>query len=86
MLVALEETGRHFGTKSRKPSWRNDYDGKRSHQKRIDALDQELLNLLNQRQTQAQASAASKTGRPGTLDFQREEEVWPTSCNLNPAL
>ena len=51
----------------------------------IDALDQELLNLLNQRQTLAQAIGRIKNqeGR-GTLDFQREEEVLAHLMHLNP--
>jgi chorismate mutase len=51
----------------------------------IDALDQELLNLLNQRQTLAQAIGRIK-GREGrgTLDFQREEEVLAHLMHLNP--
>ncbi len=51
----------------------------------IDALDQELLNLLNQRQSLAQAIGRIK-GREGrgTLDFQREEEVLAHLMHLNP--
>jgi len=51
----------------------------------IDALDQELLSLLNQRQSLAQAIGRIK-GREGqgTLDFQREEEVLAHLMHLNP--
>ena len=51
----------------------------------IDALDQELLNLLNQRQTLAQAIGRIKNREgQGTLDFQREEEVLAHLMHLNP--
>jgi chorismate mutase/prephenate dehydratase len=51
----------------------------------IDALDQELLNLLNRRQTLAQTIGRikGKEGQ-GTLDFQREEEVLAHLMHLNP--
>ena len=51
----------------------------------IDALDQELLALLNRRQTLAQTIGRikNKEGR-GTLDFQREEEVLAHLMHLNP--
>ena len=51
----------------------------------IDALDQELLTLLNRRQTLAQTIGRIKNqeGR-GTLDFQREEEVLAHLMHLNP--
>ena len=51
----------------------------------IDALDQELLTLLNRRQTLAQTIGRVKNreGR-GTLDFQREEEVLAHLMHLNP--
>jgi chorismate mutase / prephenate dehydratase len=51
----------------------------------IDALDQELLSLLNRRQTLAQTIGRIKNqeGR-GTLDFQREEEVLAHLMHLNP--
>ena len=51
----------------------------------IDALDQELLNLLNQRQTLAQAIGRIKNLQgQRTLDFQREEEVLAQLMGLNP--
>jgi len=51
----------------------------------IDALDQELLKLLNRRQTLAQdiGRIKGREGR-GTLDFQREEEVLAHLMHLNP--
>jgi chorismate mutase/prephenate dehydratase len=51
----------------------------------INALDQELVNLLNRRQTLAQAIGRIKN-RAGqrTLDFQREEEVLAQLMRLNP--
>ena len=51
----------------------------------IDALDQELLTLLNRRQTLAQTIGRIKNleGR-GTLDFQREAEVLAHLMHLNP--
>jgi chorismate mutase/prephenate dehydratase len=51
----------------------------------IDALDQELLALLNRRQTLAQTIGRLKNleGR-GTLDFQREAEVLAHLMHLNP--
>src|SRR5512135_3028074 len=51
----------------------------------IDALDQELLRLLNRRQTLAQTIGRIKNreGR-GTLDFQREEEVLAHLMHINP--
>ena len=51
----------------------------------IDALDQELLTLLNRRQSLAQTIGRikNKEGR-GTLDFQREEEVLANLMHLNP--
>jgi len=50
----------------------------------INALDQELVNLLNRRQTLAQAIGRIKN-RAGqrTLDFQREEEVLAQLMRLN---
>jgi len=51
----------------------------------IDVLDQELLTLLNRRQSLAQTIGRikNKEGR-GTLDFQREEEVLAHLMHLNP--
>ncbi|MEW6660760.1 MAG: prephenate dehydratase [Thermodesulfobacteriota bacterium] len=51
----------------------------------INDLDQELLSLLNRRQTLAQAIGRIKN-RQGqrTLDFQREEEVLANLLRLNP--
>jgi len=51
----------------------------------IDALDEELLRLLNRRQTLAQAIGRIKN-RSGqrTLDFQREEEVLARLMHVNP--
>ena len=51
----------------------------------IDALNQELLTLLNRRQTLAQTIGhiKNKEGQ-GTLDFQREEEVLAHLMHLNP--
>jgi len=51
----------------------------------ITALDQDLLALLNRRQTLAQAIGQIKN-REGlrTLDFQREEEVLGNLMRLNP--
>ena len=51
----------------------------------IDALDQELLTLLNRRRALAQTIGRIKNqeGR-GTLDFQREEEVLANLMHLNP--
>jgi chorismate mutase/prephenate dehydratase len=51
----------------------------------IDALDQDILALLNRRQTLAQAIGRikSREGR-GTLDFQREQEVLAHLMHLNP--
>jgi chorismate mutase/prephenate dehydratase len=52
---------------------------------RIDALDQELLALLNRRQTLAQEIGKIKNLEgAGTLDFQREEEVLAHLQQLNP--
>lgn len=51
----------------------------------IDALDQELLEILNRRQTLAQAIGRIKNREGhGTLDFQREEEVLAHLLHLNP--
>ena len=51
----------------------------------IDALDQELLTLLNRRQTLAQNIGRIKNREgKGTLDFQREEEVLAHLMHLNP--
>jgi chorismate mutase/prephenate dehydratase len=51
----------------------------------IDALDRELLTLLNRRQTLAQAIGRVKNQEgKGTLDFQREEEVLAHLMHLNP--
>jgi chorismate mutase/prephenate dehydratase len=51
----------------------------------IDALNQDILKLLNKRQSLAQAIGRIKNqeGR-GTLDFQREEEVLAHLMHLNP--
>jgi chorismate mutase/prephenate dehydratase len=52
---------------------------------RIDALDQELLALLNRRQALAQEIGRIKNREgEGTLDFQREEEVLAHLLDLNP--
>ncbi len=51
----------------------------------IDALDQELLALLNRRQSLAQTIGHIKNREGGrTLDFQREEEVLAHLIHLNP--
>src|SRR5512135_453782 len=51
----------------------------------IDALDQELLRLLNRRQTLAQTIGRIKNREgQGTLDFQREEEVLAHLMHINP--
>jgi chorismate mutase/prephenate dehydratase len=51
----------------------------------IDALNQELLTLLNRRQTLAQTIGRIKNKEgQGTLDFQREEEVLAHLMHLNP--
>jgi chorismate mutase / prephenate dehydratase len=50
----------------------------------IDTLDQELLTLLNRRQTLAMEIGRLKTREgQGTLDFQREEEVLAHLMHLN---
>jgi chorismate mutase/prephenate dehydratase len=57
---------------------------KEAIRKQIDELDRELLDLLNRRQTMAQAIGRIKdrVGQ-GTLDFQREEEVLAHLMALN---
>ncbi|MBM4273493.1 MAG: prephenate dehydratase [Deltaproteobacteria bacterium] len=51
----------------------------------IDALDRELLELLNRRMTLAREIGRIKKGEgEGTLDFQREEEVLAHLMHLNP--
>jgi chorismate mutase/prephenate dehydratase len=51
----------------------------------IDALDRELLALLNRRQSLAQEIGRIKNREGhGTLDFQREEEVLAHLMHLNP--
>ena len=51
----------------------------------IDALDRELLELLNRRQSLAQDIGRIKNREgQGTLDFQREEEVLAHLMHLNP--
>ncbi len=58
---------------------------KETIRQQIDALDQDLLALLNRRQTLAQAIGRIKHGEGrGTLDFQREEEVLAHLMHLNP--
>ena len=58
---------------------------KEDMRQQIDALDQELLDLLNRRQTLAQAIGQIKNRQgQGTLDFQREEEVLAHLLRLNP--
>jgi chorismate mutase/prephenate dehydratase len=53
--------------------------------RQIDALDQELLALLNRRQTLAQAIGRIKNQEGArTLDFRREEEVVAHILHLNP--
>jgi chorismate mutase/prephenate dehydratase len=58
---------------------------KEAIRQQIDALDQELLALLNRRQTLAQTIGLIKN-RQGqrTLDFQREEKVLAHLMDLNP--
>ncbi len=58
---------------------------KENIRKQIDALNQEILALLNRRQTLAHTIGQIKNqeGR-GTLDFQREEEVLAQLIHLNP--
>jgi chorismate mutase/prephenate dehydratase len=58
---------------------------KEAIRQQIDALDRELLALLNRRQSLAQEIGRIKNreGR-GTLDFQREEEVLAHLMHLNP--
>ncbi len=58
---------------------------KESIRQQIDALDREILALLNRRQSLAQEIGRIKNreGR-GTLDFQREEEVLAHLMHLNP--
>jgi chorismate mutase/prephenate dehydratase len=58
---------------------------KKDIRQQIDALDRELLDLLNRRQSLAQEIGRIKNleGR-GTLDFQREEEVLAHLMHLNP--
>jgi chorismate mutase/prephenate dehydratase len=58
---------------------------KEAIRQQIDDLDQELLTLLNRRQTLAQSIGRVKN-REGqrTLDFQREEEVLAHLVHLNP--
>ena len=51
----------------------------------IDALDQEILQFLNRRQSLAQEIGRIKSREgQGTLDFQREEEVLAHLMHLNP--
>lgn len=58
---------------------------KEAIRQQIDALDQDLLTLLNRRQSLAQAIGRIKQGEgQGTLDFQREEEVLAHLLHLNP--
>ncbi len=58
---------------------------KEALRQQIDALDQELLVLLNRRQSLAQAIGRIKNREgQGTLDFQREEEVLAQILHLNP--
>jgi len=53
--------------------------------RQIDALDEELLTLLNRRQTVAQAIGKIKNQEGvRTLDFRREEEVVAHLLHLNP--
>ncbi len=58
---------------------------KENLRQQINALDRELLNLLNRRQSLAQAIGQIKN-RQGqrTLDFQREEEVLAQLMDLHP--
>jgi len=59
--------------------------GKEELRQQITALDQELLTLLNRRQTLAQAIGHIKNLQgQRTLDFQREEEVLANLLRLNP--
>ncbi len=53
--------------------------------RQIDALDRELLDLLNRRQSLAQAIGRIKNQEGArTLDFRREEEVVANLIHLNP--
>jgi len=59
--------------------------GKEELRQQINALDQELVTLLNRRQTLAQAIGRIKNLQgQRTLDFQREEEVLAHLLGLNP--
>jgi len=58
---------------------------KENLRRQIDALDEELLSLLNQRQSLAQTIGRIKNQEGArTLDFRREEEVVAHLLHLNP--